>query len=67
MCVINACSSCTHQALVSKGVVHAPDEEPERPEVLKPELKYKICQQHQCPDHQELQIQEGTKKEKMSG
>lgn len=36
--------SSTHQPLVSKGVVHAPDEEPEWPEVLKPELKYKICQ-----------------------
>lgn len=34
----------THQPLVSKGVVHTPDEEPEWPEVLKPELQHKVCQ-----------------------
>lgn len=55
----------THQSLVSKGVVYAPHEEPERPEVLKPEFKYKVCKQHQCPHHQELQVQEGTIKRKL--
>lgn len=50
----------THQALVSEGIVNAPDEEPEGPQVLKPELQHKICQQHQGPHHQELQVQEGA-------
>lgn len=49
-----------HQALISERVIHAPDEEPEGPEVLEPELQHKISQQHQCPNHQELQIQEGA-------
>lgn len=48
---------CTYQTLVSEGIVNAPDEEPERPQVLKSELQDKICQQHQGPHHQELQIQ----------
>lgn len=37
-------AKATHQPLVSKGVVHAPDEEPEWPEVFKPELQHKVCQ-----------------------
>lgn len=49
-----------HQALISEGVIYAPDEEPEGPEVLKPELQHKIGQQYQRPNHQELQIQEGA-------
>ncbi len=52
--------SNTHQALISKGIVNAPDEKPERPQVLKPEVQHKISQQNQCPNDQELQIQEGT-------
>lgn len=53
--------TATHQSLVSEGVVYAPDEEPEGPQVLKPELQHKVCQQHQRPHHQELQVQEGTR------
>lgn len=53
-------SRATHQSLVSEGVVHTPHEEPKRPEVLKSELKHKVCQQHQSPHNQELQVQEGT-------
>lgn len=56
--------TAAHQPLVSEGVIHAPDEEPEWPEVLKPELQHKVCQQHQCPHHQELQVQEGTKQDR---
>ncbi len=52
--------SHTHQALVSEGVVNTTNEEPERPEVLKAELQHKVCQQHQSPDHQKLQVQERT-------
>lgn len=58
--IVQTQSYRTHQPLVSKGVVHTPDEEPEWPEVLKPEVQYKVCQQHQCPHHQELQVQKGT-------
>ena len=50
----------THQTLVSEGVVDAPDEQPEGPQVLKPELEHKVRQQHQSPHHQELQVEEGT-------
>lgn len=52
----------TYQTLVSEGIVNAPDEEPERPQILKSELQDKICQQHQSPHHQELQIQKRTGK-----
>lgn len=52
----------THQPLISEGVVHTPDEEPEWPEVLEPELQYKVCQKHQRPHHKELQVQESTEK-----
>lgn len=57
----------THQALVSEGVVNAPDEEPEGPQVFKPELQHKICQQHQGPHHQELQVQERAEGGKEKG
>lgn len=50
----------THQALVSEGVVNTANEKPERPEVLEAELQHKVCQQHQRPDHQKLQVQERT-------
>lgn len=57
-------TKATHQPLVSKGVVHTPDEEPEWPEVLKPKIQYKVCQEHQCPHHQKLQVQEGAEDKK---
>lgn len=34
----------THQPLVSEGVIHTSDEQPEGPQVLKPELEHKVCQ-----------------------
>lgn len=34
----------THQPLVFEGVIHAPEEEPEWPEVFKPEFQYKVSQ-----------------------
>lgn len=54
----------THQALVSEGVVNTANEEPERPKVLKAEVQDKVCQQHQRPDHQKLQVQERTETKK---
>lgn len=46
--------SNTHQSLISKGIVNAPDEKPKRPQVLEPKLQYKIGQQNQRPNNQEL-------------
>lgn len=56
----NAENSNTHQSLVSKGIINTPDEEPERPQILEPELQHEISQQNQRPNDQELQVQKGT-------
>lgn len=52
----------TYQSLVPEGVIHTPDEEPEWPQVLKPEFQHKVSQKHQSPHHQEFQVKEGTVK-----
>lgn len=51
-----------YQPVAVESGVHAPEEEPARPQVLQSELQDEICQQHQRPHHHELH--EGVRAEK---
>ena len=50
-------SNLTYQSLVLERVVDTPHEKPKRPEILKAELQYEVCHQHQGPDQQKFQVQ----------
>ena len=39
----------TYQALVLEGVVNAPEEKPERPQIFESKLQKVICQKYECP------------------
>ena len=39
----------TYQALVLEGIVNAPEEKPERPQIFESKLQKVICQKYECP------------------
>ena len=39
----------TYQALVLEGIVDAPEEKPERPQIFESKLQKVICQKYECP------------------
>ena len=57
---ISKLTALTHQSLVFEGVVDTPEEEPEGPEVLEPELEEVVGQQHQHPQEQQLHVDQGA-------
>lgn len=46
----------TYQSLIFERIVHAPEEKPEGPEVLEPELQKVIGQKDKSPQEQELDV-----------
>lgn len=52
---MKAHSRSPHQPVAVESGVHAPEEEPARPQILQSELKDEICQEHHRPHHHKLQ------------
>lgn len=40
------CFSSTHQALIFEGIIHTSNQQPEWPQVLKPELQDEVCHEN---------------------
>lgn len=52
--ILNPTAGGPYQPVAVESGVHTPEEEPAWPQVLQPEFKDEICQQHQRPHHHKL-------------
>lgn len=54
----------TYQSLIFEWIVHTPEEKPEGPEVLEPELQKVIGQKDKSPQKQELDVDQRAEMKK---